>query len=98
MFHELAAVVGQDKRNRKWKYFETQSEKLFCGKGGMRCGFPRESKPRVEILERDYIVPSALDVLFDGVQGDTVTRVLCLEIHRFSKYFVTIEHLDLSKV
>jgi len=98
VFHKLAPIVGEHKGNGKWKDREAQIEKVLGGTGRMRGGFPCEAEAREDVLERDDVISPAPDVFLDGIECDTVPRILRREIQWFSQDFLTIDHLDLAEV
>ena len=91
MFLELASVVGEHVLERKREYLAYDLKEFSSRKGGMRGGRKRVAEAGVEVNERDDVSTRAVDVLFEGVKGNTVSRICGLESVRLSGCFQTFE-------
>ncbi len=98
VFREFTPVVGEDGGEGKWKDQLHAVEEFPGGKGGVGMRRPGEGDSRMHIGRRENIPPPSLLVFLEGIEGDDVPRICCLQSFRLSQDLFPIDRLHLSEV
>ena len=75
MLLELRAIVSEDVPKGEREYVSHDVEEFFRSDGSMRGGAEAVAKAGVQVNERNDVSPRPIDVLLEGVEGNTVPWV-----------------------